>query len=217
VDQGVPPSSTTIGDQAGPPPIILADTPPSALDVAVGINIGGYTASTRDTTEIAIHFLSQGRLVTFQQGETLACNGAAPSRLTTGFDLSYPSAAIADKVFACTYSSGKRSATVQFRIPSAPAILIPTAGTTVPRSTATPIHFQAKGNIEGIVALGARDKEIARITAPGVATVDTSHFSSGAGQISLTQFPLVTDVAASTFASFQASCSAMTSVDIIWS
>jgi hypothetical protein len=217
VDQGVPPSSATVADQAGPPPITLADTPPAALDATVGITIGGYAAPTRDTTEIAIHFLSQHRLVAFHQGETLACNGAAPTLLTTGFDQSYPTANIAGKIFTCTYTSGKRSATLQFGVPATPTILLPTSGTTVPRGNATRIHFQAEGNIEGIVALGAQDKAVAQITSPGVATVDTSHFAPGPGHIGLTQFPPVGDVAASAFASFQATCSAMTSVDIIWS
>jgi hypothetical protein len=213
-------ASTTVvdqGDKGMPPPIALPDTPPAALDATVGITIGGYTAPTRGTTEIAIQFLSQGRLVTFQKGETLACNGAAPTRLMTGFDQSYPTAAIAGKIFTCTYTSGKRSATLQFRVPTAPTILLPTDATAVPRSTSTMIHFQTEGNIEGIVALGAQDKAIAQITAPGVASVDTSHFSPGPGHISLTQFPPVADTAASAFAAFQVNCSAMTSVDIIWS
>jgi hypothetical protein len=96
-------------------------------------------------------------------------------------------------------------------------IVSPAERSTVPRSTATPIRFQAEGSVEGIVALGAQDKAIAQITAPGVADVDTSHFAPGTGQISLTQSPLVADTAAPTFASFQANCIAATSVDIIWS
>jgi hypothetical protein len=217
VDQGAPPSSTAVGDQAGPPPITLADTPPAALNAAVGINIGGYAAATRDTTEIGISFSSQGRPVSFQNGETLACDGAAPTHLTTRFDQNYPTANIAGKIFTCTYTSSNRSATLQFRVPTAPTILTPADGTTVPRSTTTLIHFQAEGNIEGIVALGTQNKAIAQITAPGVASVDTSHFAPGPGQISLTQFPPVGDIAASAFASFQATCSAMTSVAVIWS
>jgi hypothetical protein len=216
-DQAGSASSTTIGDQAGPPPITLADTPPAALDVRAGITIGGYAAPTRGTTEIVIDFLARGRLVSFQNGETLACDGAAPTRLATGFDQSYPTPDIAGKIFTCIYTSGKRSATLQFRVPTAPVIVSPAGGSAVPRSTATLIHFQAEGSIEGIVALGSQDKAIAQITAPGVASVDTSHFSPGTGQISLTQFPLVADAAASTFASFQANCTAATSVDIIWS
>jgi hypothetical protein len=67
------------------------------------------------------------------------------------------------------------------------------------------------------VALGVQEKAIAQITAPGLASVDTSHFAPDPGHISLTQFPLVGTAAASAFGSFQATCSAMTSVDIIWS
>jgi hypothetical protein len=78
------------------------------------------------------------------------------------------------------------------------------------------VHFQAEGPIAGIVALGAQDKAIAHITAPGIATVDTSQFATGAGQISLTQYPQIMDTSATAFSSLQLSCTAVTSVDIVW-
>jgi hypothetical protein len=39
-------ASTAQQDQGVPPPIMLADTSPDALQVTVGITIGGYTASS---------------------------------------------------------------------------------------------------------------------------------------------------------------------------
>src|SRR5215469_6298349 len=112
-------TSTTIGDQAGPPPVTLADTSPAKLDVMIDVSIGGYTASLPRTTDIAIQFTSQGRLVSFQDGETLACNGAEPVPLTAAFDRSYPTSSVAGKLFTCIYRSGQRSARLEFRVPSA--------------------------------------------------------------------------------------------------
>lgn len=209
-------ASTVQQDQGVPPPITLADTSPDALQATVGITIGGYTASSRGTTEIAIQFMSQGHLVMFQNGEALACNGAKPMRLMTGFDQRYPTATISGQMFSCTYTSGHSSAHIQFLIPRAPTILVPADRTTVAPSAATVVHFQADGEISGIVALGAQDKAIAHITAPGIATVDTSQFAAGTGHISLTQYPQITDASAPAFASLQLSCTAMASVDVVW-
>jgi hypothetical protein len=182
----------------------------------IDVSIGGYTASVRGTTDIAIQFTSQGRLVSFQDGETLGCNGAEPVRLTIGFDRSYPTSSAKGKLFTCTYRSGQQSARLQFRVPPAPTILTPTDGATIKRSGATSVHFQAEGTIEGIVALGNQTKAVAEIIAPGIASVDTSHFAPGPGHIILTQFPLVADASGAAFASFRANCTAMTSVDIVW-
>jgi hypothetical protein len=46
--------------------------------------------------------------------------------------------------------------------------------------------------------------------------VDTSQFATGPGQITLTQYPKVTDASAAAFAAFQVICTAMTSVDVTW-
>jgi hypothetical protein len=209
-------ASTAVGDKAAPPPVALADTSPALLAVTAGVTMGGYTDSTRGTTEIAIQFLSQGRLVSFQKGETLACDGAGPIRLTTEFDQSYPTSAVAGRRFDCTYESGHSSAHIQFVLPRSPALLTPTEGTTVARSVTTIVHFQAEGDIAGIVALGSQDKAIAHVTGPGTATIDTSHFTAGPGQIALTQYPHLTDASAPAFASFQLTCTAMAAVGIIW-
>jgi hypothetical protein len=54
------------------------------------------------------------------------------------------------------------------------------------------------------------------VTSPGIATVDTSQFAIGPGQITLTQYSRITDASATAFAAFQVICTAMTSVDVTW-
>ena len=206
-------------DHGLPPSITLADTSPTYLDVTAGITIGGYDSSTRSITEIAIQFFSHaapGRLVSFQKGEMLACQGEAPVPLGTGFDQRYPTATVAGRSFTCRYISGQSAATLQFLIPRAPTIHSPTEGATVARSRATPIRFQADGAVEGIVALGAKDKAIAQVDAPGVASVDTSQFAAGSGTIALTQFPRVVKATATAFASFQTHCTAVAQIEVTW-
>ncbi|MEO7001429.1 MAG: hypothetical protein ABI068_06480 [Ktedonobacterales bacterium] len=202
--------------QSEPPPITLADTSPVHLDANIGITIGGYDAASRNLTEIAVQFTANGRLVQFQKGEMLACGGAAPVVLTTGFDHRYPTAAVAGRPFTCVYTSGKTTANLQFMVPNAPAIIAPIEGATVARSGATLVHFQAKGAIEGIVALGSQSKVVAVITAPGIASVDTSKLNAGSGSVTLTQFPSVGGLSARAFASVHANCTAIAQTEVIW-
>ncbi len=206
-----------VSDHGVPAPIILTDTSPTHLSVAIGVTIGGYDATSRDTTEIAIQFLYNGRLVQFTKGETLACNGAKPTALTTGFDQKYPTLTVANTLIACTYTSGHTSGTLQFRIPSGPVILSPIEGASVARSGATLVRFQAQGALSGIVALGIQQKAIAHITEPGVATADTSRFVAGVGSISLSQYPTITGAEAPAFASLQTNCTAIAQTDVTWS
>lgn len=206
----------SVSDHGLPPPITLADTSPAHLSVAIGVTIGGYEAATGAITEIAIQFLSNGRLVQFIKGETLSCNGGVPIHLTTGYDQQAATATVANTLYTCRYTSSHDSATIQFRVPSAPMLLSPAEGASVVRSSVTQVRFQALGALEGIVALGTQSKAIARVIAPGVATVDTSQFAAGAGSIALTQFPAVTDAAASAFASLHVNCTAIAQIAVTW-
>lgn len=199
-----------------PPPITLANTAPSQLDAAVDINIGGYDVSQRGMTSIGVHFLAHGRLVLFQKGETLACGGAAPVRLSTGIDQSYPSSAVAGKMFSCLYTSGKTSGVITFQIPMAPVLLSPAAGATVARSAATPIHFQAGGGALTIVVFATDAKGLANVSGPGVASVDTSRFTAGSGGVLLNQSPTVAHASANAFASYTIYCVAITQTAVIW-
>ena len=209
-------SGQGISVDGAPAPITLADTSPAHLSASVGVTIGGYDAASRNTTEIAILFLSQGRLVQFTKGETLACNGAAPTPLTTSFDGKYPTSVIVGVLFTCIYRSGGATATLQFQVPGAPTILAPTEWASVARSFTTPVRYQAQGDIEGIVALGTQQKTIATITTPGQAVLDTNAFTAGAGSIALTQFPTVAEAKAPAFASLQTNCTAIAQVDVTW-
>ncbi len=199
-----------------PAPITLANTAPSQLEATVGVTIGGYDPAQRETTEIAVQFLSNGRLVQFQKGETLACAGAEPVRLATGFDQRYPTAAVVGKPFRCTYTSGKTSGVITFQVPMAPVILSPTEGAAVAREAATPIRFQAAGGSMSIVALTTQAKAIASVSAPGVASVDTSQFPAGLGSITLNQSPAVTHTSGAAFASFHVYCTAIAQTSVIW-
>jgi len=203
-------------DKAPPPPIAIADTSPRYLNVTVNISMGGYDATTSATTDLIVSFSANNRAVLFQKGETLTCNDEQPTQLTTWIEHRYASAAVSDKVFTCIYTSGQNAASIHFRMPTAPSILDPSQGATVTRSTSTPIHFTATGNITAIVALGVRDKAIARITTTGTASVDTSQFAAGAGSINLTQYPTVTEGTAAAFASFRTNATAIARSDVTW-
>lgn len=198
------------------PQTTISDTSPARLNVVVGVTEGGYDASTAAMTEISIQFFFQGNLVRFQNDETLACNNAGATHLITGFDQMYPTVNVAGKAFSCTYTSGQYTTPLQFFIPSIPRILTPTQGASMIRSSATVIQFQGEEPISGIVASGRQDKAVAVITASGTATVDTSHFNAGQGSIALTQYPSITNVTASAFASFRANCTAIAQVNVTW-
>lgn len=63
-------------------PYYLPDTAPSALDVAVQMYVGGNTPSGYSTV-VDVSFSVPGHVVSFREGETLACNGAAPVLLSS--------------------------------------------------------------------------------------------------------------------------------------
>jgi hypothetical protein len=207
---------SSVESDAGPPPIVLADTSPKNLAATIGISMGGYDSASAGTTTIAILFFSGTRAVQFQRGETVACHGDRPQLLSTSFYALYPTASVAGAPFVCVYTSGKTTAQLRFTIPAAPTILTPTAGATVQRSTTTAIHYRAAGTISGIVALGRTNKAIAHLYANGMASVDTNHFATGPGSIALTQFPTVVNATAPAFASIQAGCSAIAYNNVTW-
>lgn len=206
-----------VSDHGLPAPIILADTSPAHLDAEIGVTIGGYDAASRTTTEIAVQFTSGGRLVQFTKGETLACNGAQPTAISTGFDEKLPTSAVVNTSIICVYTSGHTTGSIRFQVPSAPTLISPTEGASVVRSAATPVRYQAQGALEGIVALGTQQKAIAHVTTAGQAVVDTSAFTAGPGSIALTQFPTVAGAEAPTFASLHTNCTAIAQVDVTWS
>src|SRR5690348_12706051 len=68
-------SGDRLGSQIGPSPIVLADTSPAQLSVAVLLNSGGYTDESRSKTLLDISFQHGGRPVQFVKGEKVACDG----------------------------------------------------------------------------------------------------------------------------------------------
>jgi hypothetical protein len=206
----------TLSDPVVPAPVTLTDTSPGQLEATVGVTLGGYDAATRDEANIAVQFLSKGRLVRFQKGETLACNGGKPQRFETAVEETVPLATIAGKPFRCTYTSGQKTATLQFSMPSASAILSPSERANIVRSAHIPIQFQASGPNLVIVALGQQDKAVAQITSAGVATVDTSGFRVGVGSLVLTANPVVANTTAPAFATFTVFCTTVAQADVMW-
>lgn len=152
--------STTIIDQAGPPPLVLEDTSPDQLAAQIHLTIGGYDPATQNLAELSVVFLHQGLWVRFVRGERLSCNGIALPGPGTAFDLKVPAETIGGKQIACTYTSGARSATLVFTAPPTPTILSPAEGSQLGRSHATQVRFRVGGQntMFYITALGPGTK-----------------------------------------------------------
>lgn len=215
----IEPGAGSSDSQAGPPPVVLADTSPGQLDLHIGVTMGGYEVSSRETTVVAIHFSSGDRSVKLVADEHLSCNGTEVPR-TQGFfgELDLPTAAVEGKTLTCTYTSGATSASISTELPHAPRILSPTEGAQLVRNRSMPIHFQVDGGqLMGLVALGPSSKAIARLDPadPSQATVDTSTFKAGPGSLALTQ-QLAVSAQAPQFKSFTANGTGMTAVDVTW-
>jgi hypothetical protein len=208
--------STSLHEDHGVPLIVLADTAPARLEVVIEITEGGYDATAASTTDIAIQFISHGRLVAFRNDETIACNRSPAIPIGTGFDGRYATTDIVGTHFTCIYTSGQNQATIQFLVPLAPTILSPTQGAMVKRSSATPIHFQGGSPDATIAAFATQNKAIAQIVASGMASVDTSRFTAGPGSITLTQFLTSAQAAAPAFATFHVTCTAIAHQDVVW-
>lgn len=196
--------SITVIDQAGPPPLVLADTSPGQLAAQIHLAIGGYDPASQNLAELSIVFLHQGRWVQFVRGERLTCNGITLPGPGTAFDLKAQTETIAGKQVSCTYTSGARSATLIFTVPPRPIILSPPDGSEIRRSHATLVRFNAGGQntMFYITALGQGTKSwVFPFGDPPTrgtgnpstnATIDTSALAAGSGSITLVQsFTLV--------------------------
>jgi hypothetical protein len=196
--------SIAIIDQAGPPPLVLKDSSPARLAASLSLMVGGYDAATRDITEMAIGFSSQGRLVQFVGDERMSCNGTVLPRGGGTFDVKVPTEALAGKTVRCTYTSGQSSATLAFSFPAAPAILSPGEHAVIARSRTTLVRFRVGGQTTMfyITALGPNSKAWAQPGAvPAQVTLDTSRFSPGPGVIALRQSFTLPDLVAPGFES----------------
>jgi hypothetical protein len=207
--------------QIGPSPIVLSDTSPGQLGVLVGLNMGGYDAATRHTTQMHVSFQHGDRRVNFIAGEQFACNGVVPKRFVGSFEFSHPTEAIAGKVMTCLYTSGQQSTSISFKVPPELAIVAPREHEQVPRSSNTTVSYRGGMNTDmWIVALSPNWKAVVQpkdITLTS-AKLDTVTFQAGAGSIALSDsnsFPL-TEIHGGQFQSVSATARRITAVNVIW-
>ena len=220
--------SITIIDQAGPPPVVLADTSPDQLAAEIHLTIGGYDAASQNLAELSIVFLHQGRWVQFVRGERFVCNGLTLPGPGTAFDLRVPAEAIAGKQVSCTYTSGARSATLVFIAPPRPIILSPADGSEIRRSHATLVRFKAGGQntMFYITALGQGTKSwvfpfgdppIREMGNPPTnATLDTNALAAGSGTITLVQSFTLVDVLGAGFQHVEGNGDAVQVISVRW-
>ena len=168
-------------DLAGPPGLILKDTVPGHLSASLHLSVGGYDASTRNITEMAISFSSQGHPIQFVADETVICNGVALQRGGGIFDMKLATETFAGKIITCTYRSGPSSATIVFTAPVGPAILSPQENANLARGPRTPVTFRVGGHstMFYVIALGPNTKAWSDPvgTQPPQSFLDTSGFS----------------------------------------
>ncbi len=217
---GISTGSNGVVDLAGPPPIILTDSSARHLALSLHLTVGGYDASTRNTTEIGIGFSSQGRAVRFAADERMTCNGAAGIRGGGGFDFKLPTEALAGKAVSCTYTSGKTSATVTFTTPVALAILSPQEHAQVTRGKSTVVRFRVGGSntMFYAIALGPNTKSWTYPVGnpPTQAILDTSAFAPGKGFIALSQHFSLPDLHGAGFASLDGQGTAAQQIEVAW-
>jgi hypothetical protein len=212
--------SFSIIDVAGPPALILNDTSPGQLAVSLNLSVGGYDASTRNLTELAIMFSSRGRWVQFVADESMTCNGIALPRGGGTFDVKVSTDTFAGKLVTCTYVSGRSSATITFRAPVAPAILSPKANVELARSTRTAVTFRIGGHstMFYVIALGPSSKAWSYPvgSSPTRALLDTSAFAPGPGFVALNQFFDLPDLRGTGFQSLDAHGQATQQNSVTW-
>lgn len=198
---------------------MLSDTSAGHLGVVLYLSVGGYDASTRDLTEMAISFSSRGRSVQFVADETMTCNGIALQRGGGTFDVKVATGAFASKLVTCRCTSGPSSATMAFTLPIAPAILSPKDNMSLARSTRTAVVFRvgAHSSMFWVIALGPSTKAWS-YPATGATQVllDTSAFSAGPGYIALHQFFDLPDLHGSGFQSLEAHGQAIQQNSVAW-
>ncbi len=206
--------------QAGPSPVVLADTSPGQLQVGVYLSMGGYDPTRREGAILDINFTSAGRTVSFIRNEAVTCNGTALTRYTGAFEVTFRLGDIAGNAMKCVYASGNQSASITVMVPRRLVILKPREGETVTRAAQTDINYEADPSAVpwGIVAISASVKASAP---PGAVTsnhaaLDTSNFTAGSGSIALTQQLDFIGVEAPAFRSVTGRANLMTMIQVVW-
>jgi hypothetical protein len=205
--------------QAGPSPVVLADTSPAQFQVGVFVSMGGYDRSSRDGAMVDINFTAGGHPVRFTRNEGVACNGTALTRYVGSFEGIFRLDAIAGKPMTCVYVWGSESASITMQVPRKLVIMTPREGETVARSAGTGVTFDANSNAAlTVVAIGPNAKAWTQPTGPSStgATLDTSRVGSGSGSISMTQQLDLTGIRAPAFRSVSGRANLMTMIEVAW-
>jgi hypothetical protein len=213
-------AATTVADGSSQANFItLKDTSPGKLDARVMVTLGAYDTSTRDTTTVDVRFLVGNRLVRMTGDERLVCNNASLQRYAGSFELQAATSTLAGKEMTCTYTSGASAGTIAFTMPAAPIILAPHDGSSVTRSTQTIVRYRvADGITPAVVATGVNNKAIASpgATNASQATLNTSAFAAGSGQIVLTQATATIAAQNTGFKTLMVQTSAITTIAVLW-
>jgi hypothetical protein len=224
---GYPASASSV-DRAVPP-VILRNPAPGTLDVSMYVTFDQGVGDTQLMAEVSLGFDSGGQSVQFAGNERLTCDGTTlpPHNRVAVFQVvRAPAAQLVGTTIRCDYQAGQSLAGMLLRIPQPPAITSPRHGASIPRAGATIVSYRydptTTGSLLGIVALApgsVSPKALARMNTPALsqATIDTSHFSPGAGSVVLTAIliPRITDTGAP-FKSLSAHGSATDSVNVTW-
>jgi hypothetical protein len=218
------PTQSGLSSQAGPSPIVLKDTSPGQIHLAVNVSLGGYDPSTRDTATVGINFTAQNRPVKFVGGEGVTCNGIALKPFLGSFEGTFPIDGVSGKVMKCRYTSGRQFAPVTFHVPKRLVILTPHEGEAVRLGLATTVTYESDPAVPPtVVAIGTKAKASA---GPGGvspaaasstrATLDTRALGTGSGSIAMTQQVDITGIQAPAFRSVGGHAQLMTLIAVTW-
>jgi hypothetical protein len=206
--------------QAGPSPVVLADTSAGQLQIGVYLSMGGYDPTRREGAIVDINFTAAGRPVSFIRNEAVNCNGTALTRYTGAFEGTFRLGDVAGKAMKCVYVSGNQPASITVLAPRRLVILTPREGETVTRSAQTDINYESDPSAVpwAIVGISANVKASAL---PGAATsshaaLNTSNFTPGRGTIALTQQLDFIEIQAPAFRSVTGRANLMTMVQVVW-
>jgi hypothetical protein len=203
-------------------PYYPPDTAPSALDLKLQVLVAGNVLQAPSpSVTIMVKFSAPGHAIAFRDGETLACDGAEPVTLENSLiNLTYPNAAaVADKPFACSYTSKAHTSTFQVLLLPTPQILSPTQGATVRRQPALLVTYQNTSDnaaIQAFSRLSASPNMPVGAAASGSIAIDTTNLNAGPGEIYLQESPIVPVLATGDFHTFTVEAHGVAEAQVIW-
>jgi hypothetical protein len=219
--------NTSLPPGKGPAPtIILSNTAPSNIDLAMAVGIVPSFPNTGAHFQIApIFYYQKTDIIQFKQGETFECGGnAIPMDSHSG----YASATIPvpGTVIPCTYTSPQGQASFSFTVPERATIISPLSGATVTRSPQTPLTLGLTPACDDVgIKTGYEASpgtwEAGSATAPdGCAkqqTIDTTSFPAGPGVLGVQEYVKVNSITNNAgFHSLTLSISTETDIPVKW-